>query len=111
MTGPLVTVIPNPAAIAELGNSHELREYLLRIGADIAADARAHGPHRAKNSRHGVETIHPEITNVEGHLAVDVSWDREHYYLRFPEKGTVHQPPRPFLVPAFDRYVGGNRVS
>lgn len=101
-----VTVIPNPAGLIELAESEEIRSHIMRIGEEIAADARAHGPHAKKRSKHGVETIHAERGHEEGgRWSVDVGWDREKYYLRFPELGTRYQPARPFLVPAVDRYA------
>jgi HK97 gp10 family phage protein len=33
-----------------------------------------------------------------------VTWDRDHYYMQFPEFGTVNQPPNPFLRPAAARF-------
>jgi hypothetical protein len=49
----------------------------------------------------GAASIRAEAVLDGGQWTARVSWDREHYYMYFHERGTQHLLPRPFLVPAF----------
>jgi HK97 gp10 family phage protein len=53
-----------------------------------------------KASGEGAASIHPEWVGDD----LEVSWDRDHYYMWFQEHGTVHMPAHPFLEPTLDRY-------
>lgn len=87
-------------------SSMQWRDLLQHVGDRIAADAREHAPRSARHSRGGAASIHAETSLGPNGWEARVSWTRQHYYMYFTEKGTVHMPARPFLRPALDRARG-----
>lgn len=84
----------------EIVRSPEWRERMQEVGDRIASAARRRGPvgkptHGGTASISAVTRLHPRLGWV-----TRVSWDKRHYYMTFPENGTVYQPERPFLRPA-----------
>lgn len=84
----------------EIVRSPEWRECMQEAGDRIAAEARRLAPvgrptHGGAASISAVTRLHPR----RGWTA-RVSWNKAHFYLTFPENGTVYQPERPFLRPA-----------
>lgn len=87
------------AAIAELGFDAETEDMLEDVGGQVADTARELAP---KDTGEGADSIHGEAGVDDESAYVDVSWDRDHFYMGFHELGTEHQPARPFLRPALD---------
>jgi HK97 gp10 family phage protein len=75
----------------------EARDALFQAAKEVAAYAANIAP---KASGEGAASIHPEWVGDD----LEVSWDRDHYYMWFQEHGTVHMPAHPFLEPTLDRY-------
>ncbi|MGC5664927.1 HK97-gp10 family putative phage morphogenesis protein [Micromonospora sp. WMMD723] len=88
--------------IALLDDTTQTAELLLQIGWGIALDARADAPHRTGR---GAASIQPWPGRDGLGLHVDVSWDRDHFYMGFHEGGTRYHHAQPFLGPALDRYI------
>lgn len=96
-----VEVTWDDAAIAALEGDPHLLASLMEFGERVAAGARSAAPRRTGA---GAESIHAE-PHPGIRPEVRVSWSRDNYYMYFSERGTVHMPARPFLVPALDRYL------
>jgi HK97 gp10 family phage protein len=96
-----VTVTWDQGALASIVSDPAVMDQLMEMGRRVAAGAASDAPHRTGE---GARSIHPEA-HVGLQPEVRVSWDQDHYYLRFHEMGTKHLPARPFLVPALDRYL------
>jgi len=88
------------SALSNLTSDPLVMQALMELGEQIAAEARSRAPRR---SGEGADSIHPE-PQPGLDPEVHVSWERARFYMRFHELGTVHLPPRPFLVPSADRY-------
>lgn len=86
-------------ALDDLLDSADTKELLQGIGDDIAARAAAKAP---KLTGGGAESIQAVVSEDTDGPYVDVSWDSDHYYMRFAETGSEHQPATPFLRPALD---------
>jgi hypothetical protein len=95
-----VTTTWDHAALAALGVDPHVMAGLLEIGEKIAAEARAGAPRRTGA---GADSIHAE-PQPGPEPEVRISWERDRFYMTFHERGSVHLPARPFLVPAADRY-------
>jgi HK97 gp10 family phage protein len=80
-----------------------MRDFMQRTGDAIARDAEAHAPVGHPLSQGGARSIHAETNLTPKGWRVKISWDRRHYYMRFPETGTKYQHARPFLRPALER--------
>lgn len=75
---------------------------LLRDGWVIAEDAAKSAP---VDTGRGARSIRAEMAKDEhGNPEARVSWDQAAFYMAFAELGTNHQPARPFLRPAANRY-------
>lgn len=60
-----------------------------QIGRDFASKMRAVAP---KDTSAGANSIDArDIKDKKGNPAVDVGWDKAHFYMIFPEYGTIHQ--------------------
>lgn len=97
-----VRVIWNPDAELSLAHNPALLAELLQAAQPVVDAARAAAP---KRTGAGAASIHAEVASTAGKAEIDVSWDRDHFYLKFHELGTRRMPARPFLVPALDRYL------
>lgn len=91
----------NQAQMGRLENittDRVVTDALLDAGERIAKRAAVLAP---KRTGQGAASIHAELA-LEAWVGVHarVSWTRNHFYLRFHELGTSHQPAKPFLRPA-----------
>jgi hypothetical protein len=68
---------------------------LFRVGQEAAAASAVAAPHRTGA---GAASIHAELTLLDRTPEVRVSWDREHYYMYFHQKGTRYMFPHPFMT-------------
>lgn len=97
-----VPIIWNPAGFLELKYNPLLLADILEKVEPVVEAAQAAAP---KKSGAGAASIRAEPNYDETEPTVRISWDVEHYYLRFHELGTKYLPERPFLRPAVDRYL------
>lgn len=100
--GPGVTIVWNLAALAALRYDPVLLNEIVDMTKPVVAGARADAP---KRTGAGARSIRSEFELDGTEPTVRISWDQDHYYLRFHELGTRYLPARPFLVPALDRYL------
>lgn len=95
-------IIWNPVEFAKLAYDplllHQIQEDADRVAAGASADA-------PKRTGAGAASIRSEIDLSHAEPGVEVSWDRDHFYMYFHEHGTRYLPARPFLAPAVDRYL------
>lgn len=90
------------AAIEDLGSDEDVQAFLQEeVGDPLAADAADLAP---KASGEGAASIQAEVGVDTESAYVDVSWDKDHFYMGFAESGTERQPPTPFLRPALDSF-------
>lgn len=89
----------HPAAIRALRATPQVRARLMEVGEVVAERAKAAAP-KDSPSKGGAASIHAEMRGTVRTPEVHVSWDPAHFYMRFNEEGTEHQPARPFLRPA-----------
>lgn len=94
-----VLIIPRPQAIEDLARDPDIRAGLLAAAAPIVRGAAAAAP---KQTGAGAASIRAEAVLDGPEWTARVSWDREHYYMFFQERGTVNLPARPFLVPTVE---------
>ena len=87
----------------EFARSDLMRDFMQRVGDEIARDAERHAPVRHPVSHGGARSIHAETNLTPKGWRAKISWDKTHYYLRFTETGTKYMPARPFLRPALER--------
>jgi HK97 gp10 family phage protein len=97
-----VRVVVHPEGVRELLADPATERYLLDVGRQVANVARVQAP---KRSGAGAASIHAESFRAADGWEVRVSWDQEHYYMRFPDLGTRHLPARHFLENALDQYA------
>lgn len=100
MTQPVI--IWNPLGFVELRYNPLLLAEILDQAEPVAELARATAP---RKTGQGAESIRAEVSYEDEAPSVRISWDVEHYYMRFHEQGTKYLPARPFLKPAVDRYL------
>jgi HK97 gp10 family phage protein len=72
-----------------------VRDELLRVGEDVARESAIRAP---KRTGAGAASIRPEAVLDGDSWEVQVSWDREHYYMYFHQVGTRYMPPHPFMA-------------
>lgn len=102
-----VRIVPDEKAIAGLAREPWLRQYLMEVAAGPVRLTQQMAPRRTGAL---AASIHAEAVSTADGWEVDTSWDRDRYYGRFQELGTVNLPAHPFLVPAFDAFTeGGSR--
>ena len=65
----------------------------------VVAEMKRRAP---KDTGAGAESIGYE-PDPDGH-GFRVTWDKDHFYMAFPELGTEHQPARPFARPTADDF-------
>ena len=94
-----------PEAIAALTQVPEVVRQVRAVAAQIRdearVNARAHGLVDTP-SKGGVKSIQVRrvYDRATRRVAFRVSWDADHFYMRFAETGTQHQKATPFLGPA-----------
>lgn len=97
-----VDIVWNPVEFAKLHYDPLLLAQVQHDADPVVAGARADAP---KATGAGAASIRSEVDFSHLEPAVAISWDRDHYYMFFHERGTRYMPARPFLVPAVDRYL------
>lgn len=98
MTGD-VRVVVHDAAIEDLLRDPGVRRGLMEQSFPVVSQARGRAP---KNTGRGAASIRAEPVLDGPEWTVRISWDREHFYMYFKERGTQSLPPRPFLVPTLE---------
>ena len=97
-----MTLKMNRQAIDEILDDPAYTTALLEGGWQVARDAADLAP---KDTGAGAKSIRAElVTKGVDEPEVRVSWDRDHYYMAFPEFGTEDRPATPFLRAAAARY-------
>jgi HK97 gp10 family phage protein len=84
-------------AVDRLTRSGDVYNMLSTAAQPVVFDARARAP---KDTGRGAHSIHSEMILTPDEWEAVISWDREHYYMYFNERGTRYRPPHAFLVPA-----------
>jgi HK97 gp10 family phage protein len=107
VTGPIsispgFTLVLNLPALAALRYDPVLLNEILDMTEPVVRGARDDAP---KRTGAGARSIRAEFDLDGTEPTVKVSWDQDHFYLRFHELGTKYLPARPFLAPALDRYL------
>lgn len=94
-----VRVDVDKRAVEQLARSVDVRDLLLDSAEPIVGRARLGAP---KASTEGAASIRAEPVLDGPDWTVRISWDRDHFYLYFHDRGTVRLPARPFLEPALE---------
>lgn len=91
-------------AVGRFATSDEIMDALEDSGIldDIVAEMRRLAPDDPDTTRSGANSIDFEIDDDGTFFRI--SWDKEHFYMYFPEVGTEDAAPRPFMRPVADRY-------
>lgn len=97
-----VDIIWNPVEFAKLAYDPLL---LHQIENDTEPVVRAAQTAAPKATGAGAASIRAEGQITGRGAGVAVSWDRDHFYMFFHERGTRYLPARPFLEPSLDRYL------
>lgn len=92
-----VRVIVHDREVERLKADPGLRDVYEDLARPAVAAARSGAPHATGA---GAGSIHTETVLDGDEWEGLISWDREHFYLRFHELGSRYLPARPFLVPA-----------
>ncbi len=83
------------------------------VGDSVAADAASMAPREiallGHPSRGGAESIHSEVSIEDGRPVAKISWDAEHYYMKFVEYGTSTQPAQHFMRRAAQHYKSAQK--
>ncbi|MET8908386.1 HK97-gp10 family putative phage morphogenesis protein [Micromonospora sp. NPDC004551] len=99
-----VRVDVHERAVREVASSEDLRDLLMETGEPIEQRAAGLAP---KRTGAGAASIRREPVLDGFAWTVRISWDREHYYMYFHDRGTERLPARPFLEPALEAAIGG----
>lgn len=94
-----VRVVVRSASVEELLRSPELRDAMLDAARPLVKGGAAAAP---KLTGGGAASIRAEAVLDGPAWEVRVSWDRDHFYMYFHERGTKFLPARPFLVPTLE---------
>lgn len=94
-----VTIVLHQMAIDDLAKDPGMRAGLLEAAVPVVHRAAAHAP---KNTGRGAASIRAEAVLDGPEWTARISWDRDHYYMYFRERGTRQLPARPFLVPTLE---------
>lgn len=79
------------------------RRMMIEVGREFAARMRAVAP---KDTSAGANSIEPrEVRDKRGNPGVDVGWDRQHFYMIFPEYGTKHQREQRTIRTLLEQYT------
>lgn len=87
-----------PAEIEALKRIPELGPFLVLAALPGIQRAASAAP---RLTGAGAASIHAEAVLDGSEWTARVSWDREHFYMRFHELGAKQLTARPFLVPAW----------
>lgn len=102
----MARVVLDQAAINALATDPQILAAIRsEVAEPIAADIRGEAP---KRTGRGAASIHVEPADQPGD-GFEVGPDPDHFYMRFPETGTHHQPAHPYAVPVAERF-GGRRT-
>jgi HK97 gp10 family phage protein len=94
-----VTVVLHHTEIEDLARDPGIRTALLAAAVPVVRGAQAHAP---KNTGRGAQSIRAEAVLDGPEWTARISWDRDHYYMYFHERGSSELPARPFLVPTLE---------
>jgi HK97 gp10 family phage protein len=95
-------------ALDELLEDRSVLDRLQELGDEVARVAAERAP---KLTGAGAASIRAEVGVDSQGPHVDISWDKDHFYLIFHEVGTEHQPARPFLRPALWQVAGASEET
>jgi HK97 gp10 family phage protein len=97
-----VTLKFDDHAVEKIRRSRQVERALLDDGWMIADATAIEAP---KHLGFGAASIRAELFHDRlGEPEVRISWDKRHYYMRFPEFGTEYQRAQPFLRLVAARY-------
>ena len=98
------TLTVDTHAVARYATSDELMDALEESGLldEIVEEMRRLAPDDPDTTRQGANSIDFEIDDSGTFFRI--SWDKEHFYMYFPEVGTEDAAARPFMRPVADRY-------
>ncbi len=85
----------NTAELQRLLQDPAIRRALMEQGQKLAHKSRVRAP---KLSGAGAASIRPEYVLDGPTPEVRVSWDREHFYMYFHQRGTRTLPAHPFMA-------------
>lgn len=94
-----VRVDVDVAAVRSIVSSDDMRDFLMEEAKPVVARAQLLAP---KKTGAGAASIRSEPVVDFDEWTVRVSWDRDHYYLYFRDRGTVYQSAAPFLEQALE---------
>lgn len=95
-----IVIIPRQEEINALPREDFVRNHLLEVAENPNFQAKATAPYETGA---GAASIHAEaFVGAAGAWEVRSTWDTDHYYMHFHERGTQTLPARPFLVPAWE---------
>lgn len=89
-----VTIVINQAGLRAITHEAWVKEKIMEYGEKVAGDAAGHAPRRTGA---GAGSIHAEPVEETTGWTARVSWDEDHYYMRFQDEGTVHINAQHFL--------------
>lgn len=98
------TVTIDLRQVARYATSNELMDAIEASGLldEIVAEMRRRAPDDPDTTRSGANSIDFEIDDSGTFFRI--SWDKEHFYMYFPEVGTQDAVARPFMRPVADMY-------
>lgn len=96
-TNRTVQVTVDYDAVEQLSRSGAVRDMLADAATPVVYEARSRAP---KATGRGARSIHSEMLLTSDEWEALISWDRDHYYMKFAERGDRYRPPHAFLVPA-----------
>jgi hypothetical protein len=88
--------------IGLLDEDLEMEQLLLDAGWGVSREAAALA---RKRTGRGAASIRPWPGHGPAGPHVDVSWDRNHFYMIFHETGTTRIAEQPAIGPALDHYL------
>lgn len=94
-----VIVVPRLDEIEKYPRRDEVRRLLLDRSQPPNRTAKGTAPYETGA---GSASIRADALLGAGGWEVRSSWDRDHYYMYFHERGTKYLDARPFLVPAWE---------
>lgn len=98
-----VRVTIDQKALARMVQEPGGRQLMREIGRDFAAKMRAVAP---KDTGAGAASIDArDVKDKIGNPAVNVGWDARHFYMIFPEYGTVHQREQRTIRTLLEQYT------
>lgn len=89
-----VRVVVDERAVRDLVASAGMRAAILDAGKTLVPGAQSRAP---KLTGAGAASIHAEAVLDDHEWTARMSWDRDHYYMSFHQRGTSSLPAQPFL--------------